>query len=157
MSEECHRPHADTSQASQETRSEAAEGRAVSDSGAQIDPCGVGLTEGSAMLCNTLLPTPAAFAVLRAMLADECADHAALVDRIVAFGGQLQAWGNDAAAAELFKEVLGDAVHAPDYYALRADHAALVAAVCRCRVMPMAGGVFVAGEDWARVMEAIRE
>ena len=29
-----------------------------------------------------LLPTPAAFAILEAMLADECADHAALIDAV---------------------------------------------------------------------------
>lgn len=35
------------------------------------------------------------------------------------------------------------------------DHAALVAVVRRCRVMPMNGAVWIAAEDWGRVVEAV--
>ena len=46
---------------------------------------------------------------------------------IIAFAGQLQAWGHDAAAGEIVKEIMGDKVIAPDYYALKAENEALQA------------------------------
>lgn len=38
---------------------------------------------------------------------------------VVAFAGQLQAWGYDTAANEVVKEVLSGEVNAPDYYAMQ--------------------------------------
>ncbi len=69
---------------------------------------GIGGTQENGAHFSQSIPTPAAYAILEAMLADECADHAALID-----------------------------------------------AVRRCRVLPMAGGVFLGKADWERVMQAI--
>jgi hypothetical protein len=59
-------------------------------------------------------------AALRAQVAHERHSVVELADRVVAFAGQLQAWGHEAAAKELIMEILGGEVNAPDYYALRA-------------------------------------
>ncbi|MFA6204323.1 MAG: hypothetical protein WC710_14190 [Gallionella sp.] len=48
----------------------------------------------------------------------------AITNRLVAFAGQLQAWGVDGAARNILTEILGGEVNAPDYYALRAELAA---------------------------------
>ena len=53
------------------------------------------------------------------------ADKAVLLDRVVAFVGQLQAWGYDAAAVEIYAEIVSGPVIAPDYYALQAENADL--------------------------------
>lgn len=45
--------------------------------------------------------------------------------RIVAFAGQLQAWGYTEPARELLDEILIGPVNAPDYFALQIENAAL--------------------------------
>ena len=45
---------------------------------------------------------------------------AKIKQNVVVFAAQLQAWGYHDAAKELFTEVLGGNVEAPDYYALKA-------------------------------------
>lgn len=69
-------------------------------------------------------------ATLAAMGAKHAADKAyaelfALRARVVAFAGQLQSWGYDAAAASIIDEILVGEVKAPDYYALKAENAKL--------------------------------
>ena len=70
-------------------------------------------------------------ALLRDVVAGEAenaklrADKAVLLDRVVAFVGQLQAWGYDAAAVEIYAEIVSGPVIAPDYYALQAENAKL--------------------------------
>ena len=53
------------------------------------------------------------------------ADKVVLLDRVVAFVGQLQAWGYDAAAVEIYAEIVSGPVIAPDYYALQSENARL--------------------------------
>lgn len=45
--------------------------------------------------------------------------------RVVAFAGQLQAWGLDEAARQILREILDGPVDAPDYYALQEQVATL--------------------------------
>lgn len=54
-------------------------------------------------------------------------------DRVVAFAGRLQAWDLDDAAAEVLNEILRGPVVAPDYYELRRQRDALLAACQRLR------------------------
>jgi len=48
-----------------------------------------------------------------------------LIENVIAFAGQLQAWNLPVAANEVINEILGGKTNAPDYYALKEENARL--------------------------------